>query len=536
MRGAVEGGTGNVMAHDSGWGAWRRLDKRLLLVQLKWLVPPVFSVGFYGVVGQGRLDREAFVRLGLIGGVFLAIMLWRLVELLTTSYRVTDELLEVRTGLLGRRHRAVPCDRIRGVDLVADPFLRVFGLVAVKVTTAEGGGGGGDGQGDVRLEALRKGDAGALRQQLLRRSVAAATARRSVSTGHDRVIARLDWAWLRYMPLNSWGVLAVVVAGGAGVRVLDGLGVEPERVLRATVGVLGVTGLWEGVALGALALLVLGSVTAVALAAEEWWGYRLERDENGDFAVRRGLLTTRSLSVDARRMRGVEVTEPLVLRLGGGAQVAAVATGLDTAEESEATKLRVLSPAVPRRRAHQIAAAVAGSRLSPTAVRLRRHPRAALRRRHVRAAVMVLAGCAVPAVIGLCLALVSTGTSTSAAASAAVVLLHSAWISAVVLLPLGALCARGAYRSLGHALEGPYLVTRYGFFVRRTVALRRDSVIGWKIAQSPLQRRAGLATLYVTTAACKSGAFPVRDVELAEGLRFAAEAVPGLLAPFVERR
>ncbi|MGW2331463.1 PH domain-containing protein [Streptomyces sp. NPDC001700] len=490
---------------------WRRLDNRLLLVQLKWLVPPALSTGFYALITLGRLDREAYIRLGLLAGVFLLIMLWRLVELLTTHYRVAGDILEVRTGLLGRRRRTVPCDRIRGIDLTADPFLRVFGLVTVKITTAQGGGE----QGDTSLEALRAADAEELRQTLLRRAEAAPG-----KADPDRLIARMDWAWLRYMPLNSWGVLAVLVVGASALRILDGFGIKPERTLRAVLGFLGAAGLWESIVLGTLALLVVGSVTAVALAAEEWWGYRLERDESDNFAVHRGLLTTRSLSIDARRMRGVEVTEPLALRLGGGAHVAAVATGLQKTEDLEVSKMRTLSPGVPRARAHEIAAAVVGEHPSPTTAALRPHPRAALRRRHVRAALTVLAPCAGLALLGLLLT---------------PVLLHIAWISAAVLLPAGALFAHSGYRALGHALHGRHLLTRYGTFIRRTVALRRDSVVGWVIVQSPAQRRSGLATVRVTTSACKSGAYPVRDVNLAEGLVFADEAVPGLLTPFLER-
>ncbi|MGW0964523.1 PH domain-containing protein [Streptomyces gelaticus] len=501
-------GTGEREQHT---GPWRRLDNRLLLVQLKWLIPPALSTAFYALVTLGRLDREAYIRLGLLAGVFLLIMLWRLVELLTTRYRVAGDILEVRAGLLGRRRRTVPCDRIRGVDLTADPFLRVFGLVTVRITTAQGGGA----DGDTSLEALRRTDAEELRRTLLRRADAAPD-----TADDDRIIARMDWAWLRYMPLNSWGVLAVLVVAASAIRVLDGFGVEPERVLRAVLGFLGAAGLWESIVLGTLALLVVGSATAVALAAEEWWGYHLERDENQNFTIRRGLLTTRSLSIDARRMRGVEVTEPLALRLGGGAQVAAVATGLQKTEDLEVSKMRTLSPGVPRARAHEIAATVVGEHPSPTTAALRPHPRAALRRRHLRAVLAVLAPCAALALLGTLLT---------------PVLLHIAWISAAVLLPAGGLFAHSGYRALGHALHGRHLLTRYGTLIRRTVALRRDSVIGWVIVQSPAQRRSGLATFRVTTAACKSGAYPVRDVDLAEGLAFAEDVVPGLLAPFVER-
>jgi len=48
------------------------------------------------------------------------------------------------------------------------------------------------------------------------------------------------------------------------------------------------------------------------------------------------------------------------------------------------------------------------------------------------------------------------------------------------------------------------------------------------------QRRAGLATVLATTAA-GAGAYAIRDVGTGTGLDAADDAVPGLLAPFLER-
>ncbi|HEY9330807.1 MAG TPA: PH domain-containing protein, partial [Streptomyces sp.] len=113
------------------------------------------------------------------------------------------------------------------------------------------------------------------------------------------------------------------------------------------------------------------------------------------------------------------------------------------------------------------------------------------------------------------------------------VLLWTALGCAVVGLPVGVLLARDAYRGLGHALSGGYLVTRSGTLRRSTAALERAGVIGWTVRQSYFQRRAGLLNITATTAA-GAGAYTVYDADTSEGLAFAVEAVPGLLAPFVE--
>jgi putative membrane protein len=115
------------------------------------------------------------------------------------------------------------------------------------------------------------------------------------------------------------------------------------------------------------------------------------------------------------------------------------------------------------------------------------------------------------------------------------VLVHLAWIAAVVATPPALALALDDYRNLGHGLSGDYLVTRYGAGSRHTVALLRSGVIGWTVRRSLFQRRAGLVTIAATTAA-NNGEYLIRDVGESEGLSFAAEAVPDLLTPFLEPR
>ena len=57
-------------------------------------------------------------------------------------------------------------------------------------------------------------------------------------------------------------------------------------------------------------------------------------------------------------------------------------------------------------------------------------------------------------------------------------------------------------------------------------------VIGWTVRRTLFQRRLGLATVVVTTAAGR-GSYALVDVDACDGVRFADEAVPGLLGPFL---
>jgi putative membrane protein len=106
------------------------------------------------------------------------------------------------------------------------------------------------------------------------------------------------------------------------------------------------------------------------------------------------------------------------------------------------------------------------------------------------------------------------------------------WLVVAVLVPLSVPLAADRAASLGHALVGNYLVTRGGSLVRRRAVLARAGVIGVNVRSSVFQRRAGLVTLTVTTAAGRQG-YRVQDVATAQAVRIADALLPGLLSDFV---
>jgi putative membrane protein len=87
-------------------------------------------------------------------------------------------------------------------------------------------------------------------------------------------------------------------------------------------------------------------------------------------------------------------------------------------------------------------------------------------------------------------------------------------------------------RVLGHTLTRGYLVARQGSVLRRTVALQRGGVIGWKVRQSPFQRRAGVVTVEAVTAAGR-GAYAVLDVTPAEAAALMATVTPDTIEPLL---
>ncbi|MEU3745025.1 MULTISPECIES: PH domain-containing protein [Streptomyces] len=491
---------------------WRRLDRRMLLATAAVLCGVAGGAGLpttVGLAGSRPLWQAlAWVLAGalllVLGGTAADYVRWR-----RTRYRIGPERVELHTGLLLIKRRSLARERIRSVDLTANPLQRLLGLVKVRIGTGESTGGS---ESTLELDLVTRAEGELLRQELLARAATDPAGRPD-----DGALATVDPRWIRYAPLSFVAPALGGAAAGSVMQVSEWFGAQAEVIDWIGDRFRDVSLAWMLVDLVLVATLV-GAVGALGLWVEMWWNYRLEREPGGTLRVRRGLLTARSVSIEERRLRGIEVVEPLGVRLAGAARVDAVATGLAKDDGDKHTDLKTLLPAVPRELADRVAARVLREPEPPTGTPLAAHPGAA-RTRRLRWALWTVAA---PVVLLAGLGLLLTP-----------VLLYVAAGCAVVLTPLAVLLALDAYRSLGHGVTGDYLVTRSGTVRRTTVALQRSGVIGWTVKQSYFQRRAGILTLTATTAA-GDGAYDIYDAGESQGLTFAAEAVPDLLAPFIE--
>ncbi len=109
------------------------------------------------LVEQRLIVIALLVALAIIGLiVFFSWLSWRF-----HTYRVTDEAVESRSGVLFRQHRRAPLERIQSVNLQRPLLARLLGLTQVDVQTAGQGG-------KVSLSYLGHAQAKQLREQILR--------------------------------------------------------------------------------------------------------------------------------------------------------------------------------------------------------------------------------------------------------------------------------------------------------------------------------------------------------------------------------
>ena len=128
-------------------------------------------------------------------------------------------------------------------------------------------------------------------------------------------LARIDWSWLRFAPFSL--ARLVLLAGALGVlsQFGDDLPIWNEETARSTwdwVTQFALAAVVLVLAVGGLAVWVVVSVTGYVV---QWWRFLLVR-EHGSLHLTSGLFTTRSdITVEEAKVRGVEMTEPLLMRV-----------------------------------------------------------------------------------------------------------------------------------------------------------------------------------------------------------------------------
>ncbi|MGQ4616408.1 PH domain-containing protein [Nocardia sp. R7R-8] len=529
--------SGETTDDEQAGAPWQRLDKRMLLVhpitEVVRFIPVLIGSVILGTSSGNHV--WSIIPLALIVG--FALTRW-----FTTTYRVGPTHVELRTGLLERKKLSVPRSRIRSVDVEADLLHRALGLAVLAIGT----GRQADSGEKFKLDALDARVVPPLRAALLAHTAGLVDQNedrkqppQNISGGFTaprtqaREIGHWSPAWVRYAPLSLTGF--AIIAPIAGFALQYGLG---EIVVRSDAlhdmedsGVL-VLVLAGAALLGVIVVVV--SAAACAHYLTTYFGLRV-RDDGKTLQLRHGLFTTRQITLDRARLRGATVSEPLLLRLAGGAELEAIMTGqnprqrilpqaprsavehtlghLLAPEEMRDNEFPVRPGAMPTRSG----AAQMRTLPAPGSAPLIAHGPAARRRRHTRALAPVALAAAVLASIAL------AGQHYS----------PWWWLLPGLTLPLALALAEDRYRGLGHAVlprttDNPtWLITRTGSLDRDRHCLEAPGVIGWTVRQTFFQRRAGVATVIAATAAGKKH-YAVLDLPADQAWQLIQAVTPGL--------
>lgn len=483
---------------------WQRLDPRTIRASALKMCVATLATGIPTGIGLRIGDVSwTWTLIWVLGGTVVITTGMALIEwtrLRCSTFRIGEDRVEYTVAFLATRRTSLPRDRIRTVEIVADPAHRLFGVADIRIGT-------GDQGRDLSLKSIDRSAAETLRRQLIHRTGTALGSGNTATGPQIGELVRFHPSWIRFAPISFWTPVLGGAAFGAALQVANWFNAEGE-LLRRFQRLFENMSLLSEIGIIAIAGLIVGAVANLAIYAESWWNYRLEREPDGSLRISRGLLNHRSTTFEEQRVRGVTVVQPVGIRSAGAARLDILATGLrKTDDDSKTSEPNTLMPAAPRQQVLAVAVAVLGAAVPGALIQ---HPAAAARRRYFRAAAAVLG----VTVAGVTLALLVAPVLW--------------WVTAASFLPLLAFAGWSAtdnFAGLGHAVTERHLVLRSGSVDRRTEVLVRDGLLGWKLRQSPFQRCAGLVTLFATTAA-GDGALRLPDIGVDQGVELLLATAP----------
>lgn len=465
---------------------------------------PAIAIAFSGVGGDGRFALALGVGLAAAAiGTAFSWLGWR-----RLTYTIGETDIRVESGILSRAARSVPYERIQDVSLEAKPLPRLFGLVSVKFETGAGGGE------DVALEYLTAAEGEALRRLVRERrdeeAAAAADGAPVAATTvpeEGEVLFALGPGRLLTFGLFEFSLAVFAVLGGAlqyvdNVTDIDVWNVDLWRgwleEQGTAVASLSPYAQAAGAIAGLIGLVLIGFGTGVVRTVLRDWGFTLTRSARG-FRRQRGLLTRTDVVMPAHRVQGLVIGTGLVRYRFGWRSLSFVSLAQDDEGESHVVapfaKMEEIAPIVQ----------TAGFRLPDDATAWQR---AAKRHRTDKAvldsALFFLA--AIPVAIfappGLFLIPLGIG-----------------------VLAVGANLYAWEFRR--HAIDDRQVYASHGFLSPTQAIATRLKLHSVEIAQGPLARARGYATVHLGLA---GGSFAMQGVPIGEARALRAAVLETITA------
>jgi putative membrane protein len=266
-------------------------------------------------IGELGLKRTLLVLpVAVVAGFALAYVSWRF-----TWYRIEGRELHIESGVLFRRSRRVPLERVQAVDIVRPLIGRALGLAELRLEVV------GQGATEAPLAYLSEGQAERLRDRLL-----------ALAAGVDEHAAAPEETLLAQVPTRDL-IVSVLLLGQVVVGfplLAVSAGVLLAINVRAFLG-----------ALPALGPIAYGMLQTSVKRALVEYGFTLATSADG-LRLRHGLLETRMQTVPPGRIQALRIVQPVLWRRRGWARVEVDVAGYGGGEE-EQLATRALLPVAP---------------------------------------------------------------------------------------------------------------------------------------------------------------------------------------------
>lgn len=266
----------------------------------------------------------------MVVGLLLLSLILYVVSWYNTGYHVVGRELRIYEGLLWRRTRAIPLERLQAVEVVRPVLARLAGLAELRLEVVGGG------KTEAPLAYLTIADAAVLRERLLalagRPTAPAAafgTPDMAAPSGGDGTAPAVD-------------LRKPAVAPGREIHAVSNADLLTSQLLTPQAFLLPF-----GVAFVLFQFLSEGSFSFIAVASGltamagillqpirrvfDDWSFRLRREDDR-LRVRHGLLETRAQTVPLIRVQAIVATWPLLWRAKGWLRLRLHVAGVSTGE------------------------------------------------------------------------------------------------------------------------------------------------------------------------------------------------------------
>lgn len=428
--------------------------------QLKELIVPF--VAFF-VFGTRASEGDLWFFVGSIA-VVLVVLGLGVLNWLRFSYRLEEGELRMEYGLLVRKKRYIPFDRIQSLDFSEGILHRPFGLVKVKVETA---GSSGAADAEAVLTAITKEEANWIQEtiaQTKNKLAEEAVDTKVEDTVEEHVIYKITSKELLLLATTSGGVGVVLSAMVAFLSQLDDL-IPYESAYREVEKMIS-----NGIVIVAV-LVFLGFLLAwiVALIGTmvKFAQFTVKKTER-EIIISRGLLEKRQITIPLNRIQAVRISENILRQPFGLCSVYIISAG-GSVRNTEGSKVLLL-PAVKKVQvAHILQQHLP---ISSTSQTFNKPPKRSLSRYLLRGILMV-----VPLVI-------------------AAITIFKLWgLLSIMLFVFSSAWSYLIYKDAGWSIEGQQLNIQYRGFIKHTLFMKKPNVQSLDYKESIFQKRKNLATI-----------------------------------------
>ncbi|QEG22430.1 PH domain-containing protein [Mariniblastus fucicola] len=435
-----------------------------------------------------------YVFIGIAAVIFVLSIVAATVRYLTLRYSIQNGELAVQSGLLFRRLRKIPTSRIQNIDLVQNVLHRMFGVAEVRVETASGT----EPEATLRVLSLKQ------VEQLRAKVKSAAKSDANVpaipgiadSEGESTTestateLLRIPISWLVKAGLSSnRGMVLVGFMFGIYYQNLPDDDRDFRNVRDRIEGMSNIIpdlgdGLqfWAVWTVATLALLLLIRILGVGWFILRFFGYQLTQ-QGDDFKISCGLFTKVSATVPVKRIQFISIHRSMIMRWLGLASIrieTAGGAGKNSEDATTTVSKRWFVPVVPESKLTELMNVIRPQLdwqeqsfdWQPLAIRASS--------RFVRGSIIMT----------FVLMLVGLGVSRP-----------WGWVPGLVLCPLLIWYAVKRSRSTKYARIDKGVVFRSGVFTKKTSITFFEKIQGASLSQTPFDRRWGMRTLSVDTAA-----------------------------------